>query len=101
MRLGEKSIQILLFYLSPFFFSLSHSFFLKKMSFILSSHRFFVNRPVLVRSFQSCRTQLRDYVEPVVSRAPLEGIRVLDLTRVLGKQYSRSFFLNKKQTKLK
>lgn len=69
------------------------------MSYILSSRRFFVNRPVLVRSFQSCRTQLRDYAEPVVSRAPLEGIRVLDLTRVLGKQFSRSFFF-KKKTKL-
>lgn len=56
-------------------------------SFILSSRRFFLNKPwVVQRSFQSCRTQLRDYVEPT-ARGPLEGIRVLDLTRVLGKAF--------------
>lgn len=61
---------------------------------ILSTSRFFVKRPINVlvqRSFNSAGTQLRDYVEAPVTtpRAPLEGIRVLDLTRVLG----ISFFL--------
>lgn len=59
---------------------------------VLSTSRFFVKKqPVNLlaqRSFNSCRTQLRDFVDAPptkASRAPLEGIRVLDLTRVLGK----------------
>lgn len=35
-----------------------------------------------VRSFSSCQVAFRN--EEPVSSAPLEGIRVLDLTRVLG-----------------
>lgn len=55
---------------------------------ILSTSRFFVKRPLnglIHRSFQSSSTMRRDFVDaPVMPRAPLEGIRVLDLTRVLG-----------------
>jgi hypothetical protein len=56
---------------------------------ILSSRQFFVKKQanILVqRSFSSCQSTWRDFVDSPVTtpRAPLEGIRVLDLTRVLG-----------------
>lgn len=58
---------------------------------ILNTSRFFLkSRPVknllIQRSFNSCTTQFRDFNQPSKStgRAPLEGVRVLDLTRVLG-----------------
>ena len=56
---------------------------------LLSSRRFFArNSTYIQRSFSSCQTQWRDFVEtPATPRAPLEGIRVLDLTRVLGRFY--------------
>jgi hypothetical protein len=38
-----------------------------------------------VRSFHVTRSQWRD-LAPAPKRGPLEGVRVLDLTRVLGKQ---------------
>lgn len=60
------------------------SFFFKNMS-ILFTRRFFVHRPLIQRSFASSSIQFRDLIEaPVKPGAPLEGIRVLDLTRVLG-----------------
>lgn len=40
--------------------------------------------PIFRHSFSTCSTYFRDFVP--ASRGPLEGIRVLDLTRVLGTQ---------------
>lgn len=61
---------------------------------IFNTSRFFLNsRPVknllIQRSFNSCTAQFRDFNQPSKStgRAPLEGVRVLDLTRVLGMTY--------------
>jgi hypothetical protein len=65
---------------------------------LLSTSRYFAKKqPVnllVQRSFNSCKTQLRDFIEAPLtktSRAPLEGIRVLDLTRVLGKVVERVY----------
>lgn len=60
----------------------------------LSATRFFIKtRPVrnllTRRSFGSSSTIFRDFnneAPKTTGRAPLEGIRVLDLTRVLGKK---------------
>lgn len=58
---------------------------------LLLTKRAFIRKPVrslVQRSFSSCQSSWRDLVDSPVTtpRAPLEGIRVLDLTRVLGKK---------------
>lgn len=64
---------------------------------LLTTRRFFTQKPVLIqRSFTACPTRFRDFVNAPKSsstlRAPLEGIRVLDLTRVLGNVHIYIFF---------
>jgi hypothetical protein len=59
----------------------------------LSATRFYIKtKPIknllVQRSFGSCSAIFRDFsneAPKTTGRAPLEGIRVLDLTRVLGK----------------
>lgn len=67
---------------------------------LFNTSRFFIkSKPVknllIQRSFTTSQIVLKEFKEPTKGRSPLEGVRVLDLTRVLGKYHTHKFLVFK------